>query len=212
MRSVYEAPGYLCDNESMTSSAIPQADRCVVLIRHGQTNWNFEHRFQGQVDIPLNDTGRAQAQEAAENLKNFALLEQKQNPHFEWEAVVTSPLSRAYETGEIIAQALGLNVSKTYDGMQERSFGDAEGVVVTPDIWNDLETRFTGLEPLEDLRERGIVALNAALQEYAEKNLIIVAHGLWIAQIMTELTGKEMTSPLNAAITELPLEPLEYRK
>lgn len=195
------------ENASLTTDQTAR----VVLIRHGQTDWNFEHRFQGQVDIPLNETGREQAGEAAENLVAFAAAEQERQPDFRWDTVLTSPLSRAFQTGEIIAHALGLEVSKTYDGMQERSFGEAEGVVVTPEIWGDLEARFNGIEPLEDLRERGIAALNVALSEHRGKNVIIVAHGLWIAQVMEELTGEDMVLPVNGAITELPLELLEHR-
>lgn len=205
----------VCDNRGMTStenaSLTTDQTARVVLIRHGQTDWNFEHRFQGQVDIPLNETGREQAGEAAENLLAFAAAEQENQPDFRWDAVLTSPLSRAVQTGEIIAHALGLEVSKTYDGMQERSFGEAEGVVVTPEIWGDLEARFNGIEPLKDLRERGIAALNVALSEHRGKNVIIVAHGLWIAQVMEELTGEDMVLPVNGAITELPLELLEHR-
>ncbi|MDO4916905.1 MAG: histidine phosphatase family protein [Rothia sp. (in: high G+C Gram-positive bacteria)] len=188
--------------------AVPPAR--VVLIRHGQTDWNLEHRFQGQADTPLNNTGRAQAQEAAENLRAFAQTQRATNPDFAWDAIVTSPLSRAHETGEIIARELGLEISGTYEGMQERSFGEAEGVQVTPDIWQNMDEHFAGIEPLEDLRARGIESLNVALREHAGQNLIVVAHGMWISQMITELTGEEMAIPVNASVTELPLELLTH--
>lgn len=137
---------------------------------------------------------------------DYAVALRQSEPGFEWEAVVASPLSRALETAEIIAGALGLEVSGTYAGMQERSFGEAEGVQVTVDNWQNMEETFAGIEPLEELRARAIESLNVALQEHRGKNLIVVAHGMWISQTLTELTGKEISIPVNASVTELPLE------
>lgn len=182
----------------------------VVLVRHGQTDWNAEHCFQGQTDIPLNDTGRQQAQLAAENLTAYAEQVRADEPEFRWDSVVTSPLSRANETGAIIAEALGLSVDGTYDGMKERFFGTAEGVQVTRDNWQSMDEHFENIEPMEQLRARGVAALNTALTEHRGQNLIIVAHGMWIAQVLEELTGETHAIPQNAAVTELPLHLLQH--
>lgn len=61
------------------------------LVRHGQTNWNLEGRIQGQTNIPLNDKGRKQAQQAKEKLQNIPI-----------DLIICSPLMRARETAEII--------------------------------------------------------------------------------------------------------------
>jgi probable phosphoglycerate mutase len=87
------------------------------LVRHGETDWNAQRRIQGSTDIPLNDTGRRQAAEAAELLARRP-----------FDAVVASPLARAAETGAIIADRLGLDVPTTYPGLAERSYGEAEGL------------------------------------------------------------------------------------
>lgn len=201
----------MTDSASSDLANHPEQAR-LVLVRHGQTDWNLQRRFQGQEDIPLNDTGREQAEEAAQNLEDFAGLAREEISGFSWDAVVTSPLSRAYETGSIIAKRLGLEVEGTYEGMQERSFGSAEGVQVTPDNWQNIEEIFEGIEPLENLRKRGIAALNTALEEHAGQNLIVVAHGMWISQVLTELTGEEVPIPPNAAVTEVRLDLLKHSK
>ena len=91
------------------------------LVRHGQTDWNAERRLQGSTDIPLNDVGRGQARDAAAVLSPY-----------EWDAIVSSPLSRAAETADLIAEGLGLTVSRRVPELTERSFGPAEGMQAGP--------------------------------------------------------------------------------
>ncbi|MFW0107624.1 histidine phosphatase family protein [Rothia sp. P7181] len=181
----------------------------MVLIRHGQTAWNVERRFQGRSDIPLNDTGRGQAQEAAKNLMVYQQQIREHTPEFAWELIVTSPLSRAYETGKIIGEHLNLDISGTHEGLQERSFGAAEGLVATDYHWRDIQEQFSDVEPLSEMIQRGISALKEIVAEHPNCHIIVVAHGLWIAQIMTALTGEEHGIPENASVTELPLHILE---
>ncbi|WP_308291533.1 histidine phosphatase family protein [Microbacterium sp. G2-8] len=89
----------------------------IALVRHGETEWNREGRVQGHSDIPLNDTGRAQAQGAAEALRGG-----------DYARIVASPLLRARETAEIIGRAIGLTAPALYDGLKERGYGEAEGM------------------------------------------------------------------------------------
>ena len=89
----------------------------IYLVRHGQTDWNTEMRAQGRKDIPLNATGRAQAEELRDKIKDL-----------EFDAVYASPLKRAAETAEI---AVGDRYKIIYDDrLVERSFGDFEGKVL----------------------------------------------------------------------------------
>jgi broad specificity phosphatase PhoE len=94
----------------------------MVFVRHGETDWNVEGRLQGQRDIPLNDTGRAQARRNGEAIK-LAL------PEADGFDFVASPLSRARETMEIIRRAMGLPAERyaTDDRLKELTFGAWEG-------------------------------------------------------------------------------------
>jgi len=92
------------------------------LVRHGQTDWNRDARYQGQRDIPLNDTGRAQARRQGETLKS-------RMPALAAADFVSSPLGRAVETMEIIRAALGLGVTdyRIDAAIRELSYGTWEG-------------------------------------------------------------------------------------
>ncbi|HDQ92762.1 MAG TPA: histidine phosphatase family protein, partial [Synergistetes bacterium] len=85
------------------------------LIRHGETDWNREGRFQGKMDIPLNSPGREQALAAARALESADI-----------DRVVSSPLSRAGKTANATAALLGLHV-KVMDGFREIDHGLWEG-------------------------------------------------------------------------------------
>ncbi|MDM7457367.1 MAG: histidine phosphatase family protein, partial [Tepidimonas sp.] len=94
----------------------------ILAIRHGETAWNRDARIQGQIDIPLNETGHWQAQRVAAALRHEPLA-----------AVYSSDLSRARATAEPLAQALGLAV-QTHPGLRERCFGVLQGRT-----WAELE-------------------------------------------------------------------------
>lgn len=192
-----------------TEIMVPMSNACVVLIRHGQTDWNLDRRFQGQSDIPLNDTGRDQALAAAAVLRDFSVAQAEEHGEFVWDAVVSSPLSRARDTGEIIARELDVTLGETYDGMKERFFGSAEGLVVNRENWENLEELFDDLEPMGTMVERGIDALKQVLAAREGQNVVVVSHGMWISQVMTALTGEEHGIPENASVTVLPLDLLK---
>jgi broad specificity phosphatase PhoE len=100
-------------------------------IRHGETDWNAEARLQGQQDVPLNDLGRVQAEEAATRLR--ALV-----PRYEDLNYVASPLGRTRETMERLRRMLGLEPSgyRTDERLKELSFGSWEGLT-----WRELRAR-----------------------------------------------------------------------
>lgn len=85
------------------------------LLRHGETDWNKEWRLQGSFDIPLNEKGIAQAQDAALRYKDLS-----------FDVVISSPLQRALNTARIIAEPHGLTV-QTDERLREICFGDLEG-------------------------------------------------------------------------------------
>ena len=95
----------------------------IYFIRHGETDWNLEGRLQGQKDIPLNDMGRVQAEEAGRRLQ--ALV-----PHYEDLAYVASPMTRTRETMEILRATIGLHPEsyKLDERLVELTFGVWEGL------------------------------------------------------------------------------------
>jgi broad specificity phosphatase PhoE len=102
----------------MRGARVSRVPTTIVLVRHGETDWNRERRFQGHADIPLNDAGRRQARELAELLRAEGLS-----------AVYTSPLGRARETAEIVAERLELTPIELA-ALREIDVGDWQGLTV----------------------------------------------------------------------------------
>ncbi|WP_294179225.1 histidine phosphatase family protein [uncultured Schumannella sp.] len=161
-------------------------------IRHGQTDWNLNGRLQGSSDIPLNDTGRAQAHEAAARLS-----EQR------WDVIVSSPLQRARETAEIIAHDLGLELGPAYPGLVERDYGEVEGL-------SDAECRrrypgrnYPGSESFAAVTARGRAALDQIAAEYGDREVIIVSHGSIIRYTLESIVGRQLESISNGAMSRV---------
>ncbi len=144
------------------------------LVRHGETDWNRQHRIQGSTDIPLNETGREQARRAG------ALLSRRS-----WDAIVASPLSRAVETASIIAAELGLPLPTTDDQLVERNYGEAEGL-----DFEEMQRRFPDDTPVPGREKRSAVAARAleALMRIAhahpDEAVLVVAHGGLIRAVL----------------------------
>ena len=146
----------------------------ILLARHGETAENKERRFQGQKDVPLNDTGREQARVLGERAKAEGLA-----------AVYTSPLVRARETAEIVAAALGLE-PRADDRLKEVDVGDWQDRLKDdverddPDGWRAFreagdEFRFPGGESFAEQQERVIAALVDVTQR-GELPALVVCH------------------------------------
>ena len=166
----------------------------LILIRHGETDWNRDRRIQGATDIPLNETGREQARATA------ALLRDRLDASVA-ATVVSSDLARARETAEIIAGELGLAAPRAYRGLRERAYGEAEGVGLDEfrERWGDSYTaEVPGAEPWADLRTRGIAALGRAVRDHrratapAASSLIVVSHGALIREMIRHATAEEL--------------------
>jgi broad specificity phosphatase PhoE len=167
----------------------------LTLVRHGETDWNRDRRIQGSTDVPLNDTGRAQAQEAA------ALLRVQLATSSIAPIVVSSDLSRARETAQIIAAELNLPAPRTYPALRERAYGEAEGVEASEFIrrWGDWHSaEIPGAEPWPHLRERGLSALAQVVRDARRAtaptaaSVIVVTHGALIRELLRHATGGEL--------------------
>lgn len=168
----------------------------ILAIRHGETAWNVDTRIQGHLDIPLNDTGRWQAQRLARALAARDAIH----------AVYSSDLQRARETAQAIAVATGTSL-RTHAGLRERGFGLFEGKTYaeieqtwpeesehwrrrTPD-WQPPQ----GGESLLQVRARILQTLQELAAPHAGQQIVLVAHGGVMDQLYRLATGQHLQAP-----------------
>ncbi|WP_426938408.1 histidine phosphatase family protein [Pseudarthrobacter sp. S3] len=160
------------------------------LIRHGQTDWNAQRRLQGATDIPLNDVGRGQARDAVGVLSGY-----------EWDAIVSSPLSRAAETAKMIADGLGLSVTRHIPSLAERSFGQAEGLQAGLELEAmRIPGGYRGAETEDDAAARGLGALEALAHEFSGRRVLVVAHGTLLRVSLNLAIGRTLHRIDNAVL------------
>ena len=134
-------------------------------LRHGETDWNAQGWSQGNVDIPLNETGLAQARSAALLLRGKGIR-----------SIISSPLGRAKVTAEYAAAELGLPVQ--YDeGLREVAFGVQEGKPMSEwfQHWVDGVLTPEGAETFTSLTTRSVAAINRCIMR--PPAVLVVAHG-----------------------------------
>ncbi|WP_255454098.1 MULTISPECIES: histidine phosphatase family protein [Cryobacterium] len=176
------------------------------LIRHGQTDWNAAMRIQGLSDIPLNDTGRAQAAEAVGHLADY-----------DWDFIVSSTLSRAAETADLIADGLGLTVTRRIPEIVERNYGPAEGLSAGPEL-DALRIDggptgnggFIGAESEADVAARGLEALRELAVAHPGARIIVVSHGTLIRLTLMKALGEFVGTITNAALTVASLDDTDW--
>lgn len=179
----------------------------LVLVRHGQTDWNIQGRYQGQADVPLNNTGLAQARELAQTLTG---------EHFD--AIYSSDLQRARQTAEALGQALGLPV-QIDRRLREINQGDWEGRIFT-DIKalfaqqiaarekDPLGVRPPGGESVGEVAERIAAATQDIVHAHPNGRVLIVSHGLSIATLIARARGLSLAEvysliPKNVSTTSV---------
>nr|WP_221234138.1 histidine phosphatase family protein [Terrimesophilobacter mesophilus] len=144
------------------------------LVRHGETEWNRRHRIQGSTDIPLNATGREQAAHTGH------VLARRQ-----WDAIYSSPLSRALETAMIIAPLVGLEPPQTVAALVERNYGEAEGLTD-----REVRLRYPGATPVpgresrEEVAARVVPALIELAADGTDRRIIVATHGAVIRTVL----------------------------
>ncbi|MGZ3725424.1 MAG: histidine phosphatase family protein [Pseudobdellovibrio sp.] len=171
----------------------------IYVIRHGETDWNRSHRFQGSTDIKLNDLGREQA------IKLRPLMQQLQI-----ESVYSSPLSRAYETAELATQELKLSIQKD-ERLQETNIGEAEGLTMDELLqkfgddcivrWRSyderlLDFRFPNGESKREMMYRVRRAFIDIAQNSNRNSIAIFAHGM-VMRALTYIFGEGMSWDVN---------------
>ncbi len=155
-----------------------------ILIRHGETDWNIEGRWQGQADVPLNERGREQAVQTAHALDDIKFA-----------AIYSSDLSRARETAEALASVMKLNVQ--FDvRLREIHQGEWQGLLIS-----EIRARYAdairlrmidprsvvppGGETTSQVMERVVAAIEDIRPKYFGQTVAVVSHGFAIACLLT---------------------------
>ncbi|MBA2775394.1 MAG: histidine phosphatase family protein [Chloroflexia bacterium] len=169
----------------------------ICLVRHGETDWNRNNRYQGWADTPLNATGLAQAKLVAQVIAGES-----------WDAIVSSPLARAFQTAQAIADAspeLG-HIEQDPD-LRERGYGEAEGLTLAEREARWEGPDWPGLEPWEVMAQRANAALERIARRHAGKRVLVVSHGGLMNAVLTSISGGDVGSGitviLNTARTTL---------
>jgi broad specificity phosphatase PhoE len=182
---------------------------CILfLFRHGETDWNRAGRLQGHTDTPLNETGLAQAEALGERLRFHRL-----------DAVLSSDLARAWTTGRIVAEALGVPLISE-PGLREADIGAAEGL-----LWPEVKSRFGELTErwlIDDdvafpggetglaTRTRGLAALRRFFAAQPYRRVGVCTHGAVVRQLIKHAGGPPMRTR-NTALYFLGYEPAVER-
>ena len=166
----------------------------IVVIRHGETDWNAEARLQGQIDVPLNALGRRQAATLAAALRHDGLV-----------AVYASDLSRAWATAQALAGPLGLPLAAD-PGLRERCFGVLEGQTrqqidqhqpALARRWHRREPDFApdGAESLRLFQGRCLATVVRLAAAHAGAAIALVSHGGVLDCLYRAATRTALDSP-----------------
>lgn len=147
----------------------------ILLVRHGETDWNREELFRGTHDVPLNHNGREQARWLGMALKSEKI-----------DAAYTSPLSRAVETAKIVLKSHGIE-AMMHEGLLDFNYGDWTGLKEThvASRWPDEHTmwkshphsvRVPGGDTLQDVFDRSFNAMEMLVREHVDETVALFAH------------------------------------
>ena len=182
----------------------------MILIRHGETDWNIEGRWQGQIDVPLNENGMRQAGEIAQALRDKDIG-----------VIFSSDLLRARQTAESIAKALGVEVDVDAR-LREIHQGEWQGLLIS-EIQERYQAEFIkrkkdplavappGGETARQVQERVLDFIEDISARYFQTNIAVVSHGFAIAIIIAHFKKIPIEKvwdlvPPNGATFELDIE------
>jgi probable phosphoglycerate mutase len=184
------------------------------LIRHGETAWNTERRFQGHTDIPLNTTGRRQAAMLADRLTEAHDLAP-------FAAIYSSDLGRARETADAAARQIG-QPTQIEAGLRERHYGVLS--TLTPDEmavqhpqafqhWSERNVDYVlpGGESLRGFNARAMSTLTELAERHRGKQLIVVAHGGVLDCAYRAATGMDLSAKRQHPLLNASINYLRYR-
>jgi 2,3-bisphosphoglycerate-dependent phosphoglycerate mutase len=166
----------------------------ICFIRHGETDWNVARRIQGQIDIPLNDTGRSQALAMAFNAA-----------HHEFSAIYSSDLARARDTAILLAERRGLAV-KALPQLRERHYGIFQGITASEGAQRypeaharykarDPDYNFESGESLHQLVGRVTDAIQHIIRHHSGEMVAAISHAGVLDIIYRKATGRHLHTP-----------------
>lgn len=182
----------------------------LILIRHGETEWNRELRFQGQVDVPLNAAGHEQARRLADRLAQEEPID----------ALISSDLLRARQTAQALLRpthALQLD-----PGLREQSFGRVDGWRVAEikareaQAWAewtrfDPDYAFEGGESIRVFHARVMSALHALVAQHAGRTVLVVTHGGVLDMVYRSALGLSLAGPRQSQIPNAGLNRVRFQ-
>lgn len=161
----------------------------LILIRHGETDWNIEGRWQGQADVALNQTGWSQAEDMARTLETVGVS-----------AIYSSDLLRARQTAQVLADATGVPL-KIDHRLREIHQGEWQGLLIS-----EIQARYAqayqerqrdplgiappGGETAAQVRQRVVSATQAILRQHPDETVAVVSHGFALAVLIAHLRGE----------------------
>jgi probable phosphoglycerate mutase len=166
----------------------------ILLARHGETDWNRERRYQGHADEPLNETGRAQARELGDRLREEPIT-----------AVYSSDLQRASETAAIVARILGLPVELD-PRLREIDVGSWQGRT-----HEELDATPWDGETYDEHRVRVVAAVQSIARAHPGECVLLVVHGGTLRRTQEAATGEGLPVYENCGVWAVAVEDGEFR-
>lgn len=171
----------------------------IILVRHGETQWNALGRLQGREDIALNETGRQQAIAAGRAISRYPFS--GQGP-----VIISSPLQRAVETARLLAGELPFSSEVRIDEvLLERDYGAGAGLTQEQRAQLYPDDAFPGLEDRVAAEQRIVGGVEQLARQAMERDLILVSHGeishIFLAYLRGEKTQTGRSALRNASIS-----------
>ncbi len=179
---------YILVHPSRAAHLLLEGRTLVCLIRHGQTDWNLIKRLQGRENVPLNEAGHAQADGLAHVIRGI------QNNGVSFDAVCTSPLSRAWDTAEYLTRAIGLKEPVVLENLIERDYGKLSGLTLDERhrLYPGGERQAGNVESVPAAASRMLRAIDDMLAVTSRRTVIGVTHGGIINAVYSRLTSGEI--------------------
>ena len=183
----------------MSWSGMSKARTTLVVIRHGETEWNQQGKIQGCSDSPLTNNGKDQARLCGQRLRQLSI-----------DSLYCSKLGRAVDTAKSIASAIKLDPVE-FDGLEERQFGRLEGLThsqtrkqldptIIDRLYGDETCSDFGAESLVDLRDRIMNALIKIAVAHEGQRIAVVTHGGCLHMAFKSIVGIPLSRPRNFSL------------